>query len=210
MRDVWDLVREIKAGHRAVLRDELAAGFAPNTACEDTGMTVLLGACEADDLEAVQLLLDAGADPNQRHHDGYDAYHATTSRAVREVLLKRGFSVLIDGLRTGRGLSARRVLAPQPLTKAWTGAMTGSTVVVEYCRSTFPPPSGEVIVRVGDAELRVEAGAHVTLPATAGPIEAAVELVRFVGEFQLRLWDEETIRGNKGDRAFWLPVWTSD
>ena len=59
MRDVWDLVREIKEGHRAVLRDELANGFAPNTACEGTGMTVLLGACEAGDLQAGQLLLDA-------------------------------------------------------------------------------------------------------------------------------------------------------
>jgi hypothetical protein len=109
MRDVWDIVRALERGDRTVLQDELAAGFAPDTACAYIGMTALLGACEANDLEAVQLA--AGADPNHQHHDGYDAYHSTKSRAIREVLLRGGFRLLTDGPLTGAGLYAHRVLA---------------------------------------------------------------------------------------------------
>jgi hypothetical protein len=209
VRVVWDIVREIKEGRRSTLQEALSNGFDPNTACQHTGMTALLGACEANDLEAVQLLLDAGADPNQLHFDGYDSYHSTSSRAVREVLLQRGFSRLIDGPTTGRGLHSRRVFAPREITNQWTAAMDGPTVIVEYCRSTFPPSSGDVIVRIGLDVRFVVPGDHVTFPSAAGPIEAVVDLVSFVGEFQLRLWDERTIAGNPGARTFWLPPWTA-
>jgi hypothetical protein len=74
----------------------------------------------------------------------------------------------------------------------------------------FPPPSGEVIVRLAGGTRRIAPGDHVTLPATAGPIEVAVEVIDFVGELQLRLWDEATIAGAAGARHFWLPAWTAD
>ncbi len=209
MPDVWDLIEEIKEGRRLTVQRALSDGFDPNTACRHTGMTVLLGACEANDLEAVRLLLDAGADPNQMHSDGYDTYHSASSRAIREVLLERGFSRLIDGPRTGRGLHDRRVFAPRAITNAWTATMDGPTVIVEYCRSMFPPPSGDVIVRIGESVRFVVPGDHVTLPSAAGPIEAVVDLVDFAGEFQLRLWDEQTIASNQGERNFWLPPYTA-
>src|SRR4051812_7434412 len=104
MRDVWDIVADIKAGRLAALREAVASGFDPNTAWRYTGMTALLGACEAGDVEAVNLLLAAGANPDQQHFDGYDAYNSTTSRAVREALLRAGFSLLIDGTTTGAAL----------------------------------------------------------------------------------------------------------
>jgi hypothetical protein len=209
MRDVWNIVAEIKAGRRSTLQEALSNGFHPNTACKHTGMTVLLAACESNDLEAVQILLDAGADPNQLHHDGYDAYHSTRSRAVRDVLLQRGFSRQIDDSTTGRGLHSRRVFAPRAITNEWTGTMDGPTVIVEYCRSTFPPSSGDVIVRIGWDVRFVVPGDHVTFAPAAGPIEAVVDMVSFVGEFQIRLWDERTIGGNEGPRTFWLPPWTA-
>lgn len=208
--DVWELIEAIKAGRRAELVDALAGGFDPNTACRHTNTSVLFGACEANDLEAVRILLDAGADPNHLHADGYDAYHSTGSRDVRALLLERGFDRLLDGPTTGRGLHSRRVFAPRALTRTWIGAMAGPTVHVEYCRSTFPPTSGDVIVRIGANVRFVVGGEHVTLPAVAGPIEATIDAVDFVGEFRLRLWDEQTIAGNPGDRGFWLPPWTAD
>lgn len=208
MRDVWDLVRDIEAGDLSTLRDELASGFAPNTACEYTGMTVLLGACEANNVEAVQILLAAGADPNQQHHDGYDPYNSTRSRAVREVLWNNGFSLLIDATSEGRGTHSRRVLAPRPISNLWSRRLDGPTVLVEWSRSTFPPTFGEVLVRIDGREVRPAAGDHTTLPATPGPREVTVELVDFVGEFRIRLWDEATISTNTGDRSFWVPAWT--
>ncbi|MBA3465405.1 MAG: hypothetical protein H0T46_36070 [Deltaproteobacteria bacterium] len=211
MKDVWDLVADIKAGRLGVLRRELSKGYHPNSACSYTGMTALLGACEAGDLEAVQILLEAGADPNQQHHDGYDPYNSTKSRAVREALLRGGFSLLIDGTSWSGGEFSRRVLAPRPVTNSWTRTLDGMTVTIELCRSKFPPPGGEVVVRIGaQHELRPVAGDHITLPAAAGPIVATIELVDFVGEFQLRIWDEETIATSEGPRSFWLPPWTSD
>lgn len=48
------------------------------------------------------------------------------------------------------------------------------------------------------------AGDHITLPATAGPIEVATELVDFVGEFRLRLWNEEL---PTDPLSLWLPSW---
>jgi len=208
VRDVWELVRDIQAGDLSSLRNELANGFAPNTACEHTGMTVLLGACEADNAAAVQMLIDAGADPNQQHHDGYDPYNSTRSRAIRELLWNRGFSLLIDATTAGRGIRSRRVLAPRPISNLWSHVLDGATVLVEWCRSTFPPTLGEVIVRVDGRDVRPVVGDHVTLPALAGPRDVTVELADFVGEFRIRLWDEATISTNAGDRSFWIPVWT--
>lgn len=206
--DVWDLIRAIKEGNLDVLRRELAAGYDPNTACRYTGMTALLGASEADDLVAVEVLLAAGADPNLQHSDGYTTYDSTRSRAVKEALLRGGFRLVMDHPRGGRGLDERRMFAPTPVTEMRTQKLDGRTVTIELARATLPEPAGEVIVRVpGHPDLRPDPGDHITLPAMAGPIEVTTVFIEFVGELFVRLWDEETIATNQGSREFWLPAW---
>ncbi|MBK7585762.1 MAG: ankyrin repeat domain-containing protein [Myxococcales bacterium] len=213
MLDPWGLFSAAKSGKVAVVRDALARGFDPNTACEHTGTTALLAACEGEQIAVVRLLLESGANPNVQHRDGFDCWDSARSRTVHEALLRSGFSLVLDATTEASGLCARRLLAPrEPMSEEWERTLEGADLFVEVARRDFPRSSGNVRVRVSGAsteiELRPEPASHVTLPAGTGNARVTLTLSGFVGELRLRLWANEVISAKPGPRAFWLPSWT--
>ena len=88
--DVWDLITLVRNGSREEVRSALASGVAASARCEYTGMSPLLAACEEGRVEAAELLLAHGANPNHTHFDGYNCYDSTHSLEVRALLLGAG------------------------------------------------------------------------------------------------------------------------
>ncbi len=69
----------------------IAKGADVNVRDKDNyGMTLLMGACDENNLEWVKLLLKAGANPNLKDDDGETAMMKTTSEEIKKLLKKYG------------------------------------------------------------------------------------------------------------------------
>jgi ankyrin repeat protein len=105
--DVTDLIRLVEANDLEQLRSVLENGTDPNLACQYTGMTALLSACETNNFAAVQILIDAGADPNWRHFDGYNCYDSTQNPAIKHFVIEHGFNLILS--RTSQGKRKKNI-----------------------------------------------------------------------------------------------------
>lgn len=206
MTDFNDALDRARAGDvpflEAWLRDRDV-----NAACEYTATTLLLAACEGNQVEAVRYLLTRGADPNAQHRDGYQCWDSTRSRAIREALLAHGFSLVLSEERSSSAVRELRVLAPRDVvTRTFECTLPGRTLQLEVVRYEFPPPRGTMRVFAGELS-RVPVISERSVDTLAGPITARIELTNFGGEARVRLFNPEAVASLAGSRSFWLPEW---
>ncbi|HEY9842508.1 MAG: ankyrin repeat domain-containing protein [Candidatus Sericytochromatia bacterium] len=197
--DVWDLIETVKSDDLTDLRKALKAGVDPNLECEYTGMTALLWACEKNLLDAARLLLEAGADPDCMHADGYNCYDSSSSIAIKKSLVDHGFSLVVPYSEYSIFSAGYRLLsAAKPQTLEWQFPLKqeGTDFRLEYQLSEFPAPKGCL-------EIMVEPEIKKLLLAEAAPghqsqdfhFDSALGLVLhvrvqgFSGDLRVRLYD---------------------
>ncbi len=82
-----DLFDEVKQGDTASLRTALQEGLDPNVTAADGQTPILIVATEANNLEAVKMLLWSGAAPGRTAADGKTALHVAADKGATEIAL---------------------------------------------------------------------------------------------------------------------------
>lgn len=79
------LVRAATQANLAKMQRLLAAGVEVDM-CDRYGRTALMESCRCGHKEAVQFLLEQGADPHKRSFSGKNAFRYTLSSEIKEIL----------------------------------------------------------------------------------------------------------------------------
>jgi ankyrin repeat protein len=172
------MLHACEAGNVAFIQLLVAHGAAVNLSAEHTGDAPVVAAARGNHMEAIQTLLDAGADINARGTRGYTALHAAVEGdypdLVRLLLARgasttigngRGDTALIQGV-TGKLTAALRVLIESSEVDLNATNRIGITALGCVCRSNH---------NLETAQLLLSRGAHVNPSplALSSPLAAA-------------------------------------
>jgi ankyrin repeat protein len=134
--EYWHMVEAIEEGNIEWVKSRLEQGIDPNI--KEYGMTPLHWACEHQDLDIVELLLDFGADPNviDGHTDRTTLMFWLNSEDMLELLVRRGVDINASSHRGETALSLA----------AGDGNMTAVKWLLEHGASMDDGPGGAALL----------------------------------------------------------------
>ncbi len=138
--DVWQIIELINSNNLSKLEGVFQKGISPNLTCEYTGMTALLLACENNKM-------NAGANTNCVHYDGYNCYDVTTNKEIKCLLLKNGFDLVLPKTAASKYAIEYRFMSPVTVineTCTYELPESGKNFELEYKLYQFPLRKGDI------------------------------------------------------------------
>lgn len=153
---MYDLVRSNDTKN---LKIALKNKINPNHSDRYTGTTPLLVACTYNKIQAVRMLLEAGADLNCQHYDGYNCYDSTINPYIKRLLIENSFKRdVIEGSESMYSVGFRH-LSPVKLCnrkEKFKMREKGRNYRLEYKVYGFPPASGEAYINIEPNILNIQ------------------------------------------------------